>query len=127
MLSIGSKIAAMSVSVLAATMGGAATADVHGVDGSKLDLTQWEHRQQSYQPTAKRTCAKGDPKAVKVGGGTARPSVKVDNERNSLCQPKKPDNPRDPDDERRLDPHLAEPETHRPHGDSDSREPQPQC
>ena len=61
--------------------------------GSKLDLTQWQHRQPSYQPTAKRTCAKGDPKAVKVGGGTAQLSVKVDKERNSLCKPKKPDNP----------------------------------
>ena len=61
--------------------------------GSKLDLTQWQHRQQSYEPTAKRTCAKGDAKAVKVGGGTAQLSVKVDKERNSLCKPKKPDNP----------------------------------
>jgi hypothetical protein len=61
--------------------------------GSKLDLTHWQHRQPSYQPTAKRTCAKGDPKAVKVGGGTAQLSVKVDKERNSLCKPKKPDNP----------------------------------
>jgi beta-glucanase (GH16 family) len=64
-----------------------------GFGGSKLDLTQWQHRAQAYAPKSKRECSKGDPKAVKVGGGTAQLSVKVDKERNSLCKPKKPDNP----------------------------------
>ena len=38
-----------------------------GFGGSKLDLTQWQHRAQDYAPKSKRTCSKGDPKAVKVG------------------------------------------------------------
>jgi beta-glucanase (GH16 family) len=58
--------------------------------GTKLDLTQWEHRQSFYQPESKRECSKGDPKAVKVGHGTAQLSVLIDKSRNALCKPKKP-------------------------------------
>jgi beta-glucanase (GH16 family) len=61
--------------------------------GRSLDLTQWQHRQQFYEPASRRTCAKGDPKAVKVGHGTAQLSVLADKSRNSLCKPPKPTNP----------------------------------
>jgi hypothetical protein len=50
----------------------------------------WSHRQSFYEPASKRECSKGDPKAVKVGKGTAQLSVLVDKKRNSLCKPKKP-------------------------------------
>jgi beta-glucanase (GH16 family) len=50
----------------------------------------WTQRQQFYEPASKRECSKGDPKAVKVGKGTAQLSVLVDKKRNSLCKPKKP-------------------------------------
>lgn len=67
------------------------TADfVDDFGGSKLNTTHWQHRQQDYYPDSKRTCAKGSPKAVKVGGGTAKLSVLVDKSRTSLCKPKKP-------------------------------------
>jgi beta-glucanase (GH16 family) len=61
--------------------------------GTSLDLTQWQHRQQFYEPDSKRLCSKGDPKAVKVGHGTAQLSVLVDKSRHSLCKPPKPNNP----------------------------------
>jgi beta-glucanase (GH16 family) len=61
--------------------------------GTSLDLTQWQHRQQFYEPDSKRLCSKGSPKAVKVGHGTAQLSVLVDKTRNSLCKPPKPGNP----------------------------------
>jgi len=67
--------------------------DVDFVDefgGSKLDLADWSYRQSFYEPASKRECSKGDPKAVKVSGGTAKLSVLVDKKRNSLCKPKKP-------------------------------------
>jgi hypothetical protein len=50
----------------------------------------WTHRQQFYEPVSKRECSKGDPKAVKVGRGTAQLSVVIDKQRKSLCKPKKP-------------------------------------
>jgi Glycosyl hydrolases family 16 len=50
----------------------------------------WGHRQQFYEPASKRECSKGDPKAVKVGRGTAQLSVLIDKTRKSLCKPKKP-------------------------------------
>jgi len=67
--------------------------DVDFVDdfgGSKLDTTEWQQRQQDYFPDSRRTCAKGDPQAVKVGGGAAQLSVIVDKKRIALCKPKKP-------------------------------------
>ena len=85
-----------------------------GFGGSKLDLTQWQHRAQDYAPKSQRECSKGDPKAVKVGGGTAQLSVKVDKERNSLCKPKKPDNPNKifGKFKYRLNAHIGTPQTH---------------
>ncbi len=72
--------------------------DVWGTDadfvdefgGSRLNLDDWSHRQAFYQIEAKRECAKGDPKAVKVSGGSAKLSVLVDKKRSALCKPKKP-------------------------------------
>ncbi|MEO6509750.1 MAG: glycoside hydrolase family 16 protein [Nocardioides sp.] len=66
---------------------------VDNFSGSRLDLTQWQHRQGFYEPDSRRTCAKGDPKAVKVGRGTAQLSVSVDKTRKTLCKPPKPNNP----------------------------------
>ena len=62
--------------------------------GSSLNLAQWQHRQQFYEPASKRTCSKGDPKAVKVGRGTAQLSVLADKTKKSLCKPPKPNNPK---------------------------------
>jgi hypothetical protein len=59
--------------------------------GSRLNLTDWQHRQGEYYPESKRTCAKGSPKAVKVSRGTAKLSVLVDkNPPRRICKPKKP-------------------------------------
>ena len=57
--------------------------------GTKLGPA-WSYRQSFYEPASKRECSKGDPKAVKVGKGTAQLSVLIDKKRNSLCKPKKP-------------------------------------
>jgi hypothetical protein len=35
----------------------------------------WNHRGRDHAPTSRRSCAKGDPSAVSVGGGTVRLSV----------------------------------------------------
>jgi hypothetical protein len=67
---------------------------VDNFSGRRLDLTNWQHRQQIYQAESRRTCAKGSSKAVKVGGGTARLSVIVDKSRRTLCKPPKPNNPK---------------------------------
>ena len=58
--------------------------------GTSLNLTEWAHRQQDYYPDSKRTCSKGDPKAVRVARGTAQLSVLVDKTRTAICKPKKP-------------------------------------
>ena len=58
--------------------------------GSKLDLSDWQHRQNFYLKESKRECSKGDKKAVKVSGGTAQLSVLVDKKKSGLCKPKKP-------------------------------------
>ena len=42
--------------------------------GSSLDPV-WNHRGGNYEPGSLRACSKGDPRAVSVGGGTARLSV----------------------------------------------------
>jgi beta-glucanase (GH16 family) len=58
--------------------------------GSKLNQANWSYRQSFYEPDSKRECSKGDPKAVKVSGGSAKLSVLVDKTRSALCKPKKP-------------------------------------
>jgi beta-glucanase (GH16 family) len=45
----------------------------------------WSMRGQGYEPTSKRRCSKGDPKAVKVTGGALRLSVIKDRSRSSKC------------------------------------------
>ncbi len=67
---------------------------VDNFSGTRLDLTNWQHRQQFYEPLSRRTCAKGDPKAVKVSHGTAQLSVVADKTRKTLCKPPKPNNPK---------------------------------
>ncbi len=52
--------------------------------GSKLDPA-WSMRGQDYEPTSKRKCSKGDPKAVKVGGGALRLSVIKDKSAKGKC------------------------------------------
>jgi len=52
--------------------------------GSTLGPT-WAMRGQDYEPTSKRTCSKGSPKAVKVTGGAVRLSVIKDRSRSGKC------------------------------------------
>jgi len=52
--------------------------------GSTLS-PMWGQRGQRYEPTSKRFCSKGDPKAVKVGGGAVRLSVIKDRSRSDKC------------------------------------------
>ncbi len=56
--------------------------------GSTLDPV-WNHRGGSYEPESLRACSKGDPRAVSVGGGTARLSVIKDPSRSTKCVAKK--------------------------------------
>ncbi len=67
---------------------------VDNFTGRRLDTKQWQHRQTFYEPASRRTCAKGDPKAVKVRRGTAQLSVVVDKSRKTRCKPPKPNNPK---------------------------------
>lgn len=53
--------------------------------GSQLS-PMWSMRGQDYEPTSKRKCAKGDPSAVKVGGGALRLSVIKDRKRSGKCK-----------------------------------------
>ncbi len=53
--------------------------------GSKLG-PMWAMRGQDYEPTSKRICSKGDPSAVKVGGGALRLSVIKDRSRRDKCK-----------------------------------------
>lgn len=46
----------------------------------------WSMRGQAYEPTSKRVCSKGDPKAVKVTGGALRLSVIKDRSRSDKCK-----------------------------------------
>jgi len=55
--------------------------------GSRLG-PMWAMRGQDYEPTSKRICSKGDPKAVKVGGGAVRLSVLKDRSRSGKCAAK---------------------------------------
>jgi Glycosyl hydrolases family 16 len=54
--------------------------------GSTLSST-WVHRGQDYEPQSLRMCSKGDPRAVKVGGGAVRLSV-IDDPAKGLCAAK---------------------------------------
>jgi beta-glucanase (GH16 family) len=58
--------------------------------GTSLNLAEWQHRQQFYEPASRRTCAKGDPRAVRVARGTVALSVLADRTKTSMCKPKKP-------------------------------------
>jgi beta-glucanase (GH16 family) len=49
----------------------------------------WNHRGTTYEPASLRACSKGDPRAVSVGGGTARLSVIKDPSRSGKCVAKK--------------------------------------
>jgi beta-glucanase (GH16 family) len=48
----------------------------------------WTMRGQDYEPSSKRKCSKGDPKAVKVGGGALRLSVIKDKAHKGKCKAK---------------------------------------
>ena len=63
---------------------------VDDFSGRRLNLANWQHRAQDYFPESQRGCSKGDPRAVKVGKGTAQLSVLVDKSVTKLCRPKKP-------------------------------------
>lgn len=52
--------------------------------GSSLGSV-WSMRGQDYEPTSKRKCSKGSPKAVKVTGGALRLSVIKDRSRSGKC------------------------------------------
>lgn len=52
--------------------------------GSTL-ASVWSMRGQDYEPMSKRKCSKGDPKAVKVGGGALRLSVIKDKSAKGKC------------------------------------------
>ena len=45
----------------------------------------WSMRGQDYEPSSKRKCSKGDPKAVKVTGGALRLSVIKDRSKKGKC------------------------------------------
>jgi beta-glucanase (GH16 family) len=53
--------------------------------GSQLNPA-WRMRGQDYEPTSKRVCSKGSPKAVKVTGGALRLSVIKDSSRKGKCK-----------------------------------------
>lgn len=53
--------------------------------GSHLDPV-WSHRGRDYVGTARRSCSKGDPSAVSVGGGAARLSVVIDPTATTKCR-----------------------------------------
>jgi hypothetical protein len=60
---------------------------VDGFGGTTLGPA-WQHRIQFYNPWGGRSCSKGDPAAVSVGGGTLQLSVLADPARSGeLCQP----------------------------------------
>ncbi|WP_224274097.1 glycoside hydrolase family 16 protein [Nocardioides lacusdianchii] len=53
--------------------------------GDQLDPV-WNHRGREYVKTARRSCSKGDPRAVTVGGGAARLSVIKDPDTTKKCR-----------------------------------------
>jgi beta-glucanase (GH16 family) len=54
-------------------------------DGSHLDPV-WNHRGREYADGSRRSCAKGDPSAVSVGGGAVRLSVIKDPDATTRCR-----------------------------------------
>ena len=54
-------------------------------DGSQLDPV-WSHRGREYAHGSRRSCAKGDPSAVSVGGGVVRLSVVKDPDATTRCR-----------------------------------------
>lgn len=53
--------------------------------GSSLSPS-WNHRGQGYEKASARLCSKGDPRAVRVGGGQVRVSVMKDKARKTKCK-----------------------------------------
>ncbi|MCW2737667.1 glycoside hydrolase family 16 protein [Nocardioides sp.] len=53
--------------------------------GTDLDPV-WNHRGREHWSTSRRTCSKGDPRAVSVGGGTVRLSVITDPDATTRCK-----------------------------------------
>jgi beta-glucanase (GH16 family) len=53
--------------------------------GSHLDSV-WSHRGREYVHTNRRSCSKGDPRAVRVGGGVVRLSVVKDPDATTRCR-----------------------------------------
>lgn len=53
--------------------------------GSDLDPV-WSHRGRDYVGTSRRSCSKGDPSAVRVGGGAVRLSVIKDPSATTRCR-----------------------------------------
>lgn len=53
--------------------------------GSGLDSV-WSHRGRDYVGTSRRSCSKGDPSAVRVGGGAVRLSVVKDPNATTKCR-----------------------------------------
>ena len=47
---------------------------------------EWNHRGRDYDVRSRRSCAKGDPRAVRVGGGAVRLSVIKDPDATSRCR-----------------------------------------
>ena len=54
-------------------------------DGTHLDPV-WNHRGREYAHASRRSCAKGDPRAVSVGGGVVRLSVITDPDATTRCR-----------------------------------------
>ena len=54
-------------------------------DGSHL-APVWNHRGREYAHGSRRSCAKGDPSAVRVGGGAVRLSVIADPDATTRCR-----------------------------------------
>ena len=46
----------------------------------------WNHRGREHWSTSRRTCSKGDPRAVRVGGGAVRLSVITDPDATTRCK-----------------------------------------
>ena len=54
-------------------------------NGSDLDPV-WNHRGREHWSASRRTCSKGDPRAVRVGGGAVRLSVIKDPDATTRCK-----------------------------------------
>ncbi|HEX5919370.1 MAG TPA: glycoside hydrolase family 16 protein [Nocardioides sp.] len=54
-------------------------------DGAHLDPV-WNHRGREYAHGSRRSCAKGDPSAISVGGGAVRLSVVTDPDATTRCR-----------------------------------------